>query len=298
MMAQVLDSMDLEQERGITIKLHAIQMNYKAKDGEIYTLNLIDTTGHVDFSYEVSRSLAACEGALLVVDSTQGVEAQTISNLYLAIENGLEIIPVLNKIDLPSSMPDEIKKQVLELIGGNEEDIILASAKADIGTEDILEAIVKRIPPAKEDKDKPLKALIFDSMFDIYRGVVAYIRIVEGTLKEGDKISFYFNNKAFEAEEVGTLRMGRQKTDKLEAGNVGYLIAGMKDVNDCKVGDTIFLTKSPIDKPLPGYREVKPRLFGGIYRSFSEDFENLRDALSKLKLNDAALTYGPRVQWR
>jgi GTP-binding protein LepA len=293
MMAQVLDNMDLEQERGITIKLHAIQMNYKAKDGQIYTLNLIDTPGHVDFSYEVSRSLAACEGALLVVDSTQGVEAQTISNLYLAIENGLEIIPILNKIDLPSSMPGEIKSQVLELIGGKEEDIILASAKADIGTEDILEAIVERIPPAKIEKEKPLKALIFDSMFDTYRGVVAYIRIVEGTLREGDKISFYFNNKSFEAEEVGVLKMGRMKTDKLEAGNVGYLIAGMKDVNDVKVGDTIYLTSSPIDKPLPGYREVKPMVFSGIYPSVSEDFEELRDALSKLKLNDASLTYEP-----
>ncbi len=293
MMSQVLDSMDLEQERGITIKLHAIQMNYRGKDGEDYILNLIDTPGHVDFSYEVSRSLAACEGAILVVDATQGVEAQTISNLYLAIENGLEIIPVLNKIDLQSAMVDEVKQQVLELIGGNEEDILLASAKADIGTEDILEAIVERIPPAKIEKEKPLKALIFDSMFDTYRGVVAYIRIVEGTLKEGDDISFYFNNKSFEAEEVGVLKMGRIKTKKLEAGDVGYLIAGMKDVEDCKVGDTIFLTSSKIDTPLPGYREVKPMVFSGIYPAVSEDFEELRESLAKLKLNDAALTYLP-----
>ena len=293
MMSQVLDSMDLEQERGITIKLHAIQMNYKAKDGEDYILNLIDTPGHVDFSYEVSRSLAACEGAILVVDATQGVEAQTISNLYLAIENGLEIIPVLNKIDLQSAMVDEVKQQVLELIGGNEEDILLASAKADLGTEEILEAVVERIPPAKIEKEKPLKALIFDSMFDTYRGVVAYIRIVEGTLREGDDISFYFNNKSFEAEEVGVLKMGRIKTKQLEAGDVGYLIAGMKDVEDCKVGDTIFHTSSKIDAPLPGYREVKPMVFSGIYPAVSEDFEELRESLAKLKLNDAALTYIP-----
>lgn len=287
--------MDLEQERGITIKLHAIQMKYKAKDGEEYTLNLIDTPGHVDFSYEVSRSLAACEGALLVVDSTQGIEAQTISNLYLAIENGLEIIPVLNKIDLPSAMVDEVSEQILELIGGKKEDIIHASAKVGTGTGEILEAIVKRIPAPKIHKEAPLRALIFDSIFDIYRGVVTYIRVVDGELKEGDQVNFYFSGKTFIAEEVGVLKMGRVKTGKLESGNVGYLIAGMKDVNDCKVGDTIYNYHRPINEPLPGYKEVKPMVFSGIYPSMTEDFETLRDSLSKLKLNDASLTYEPET---
>lgn len=295
MTKQVLDSMDLEQERGITIKLHAIQMKYRAKDGEDYTLNLIDTPGHVDFSYEVSRSLAACEGALLVVDSTQGIEAQTISNLYLAIENGLEIIPVLNKIDLPSSMVDEVGEQVLELIGGKKEDIILASAKVGTGTMEILEAIVKKVPAPKINKEAPLRALIFDSIFDIYRGVIAYIRVIDGELKEGDQINYYFSGKTFIAEEVGTLKMGRVKTGKLESGNVGYLIAGMKDVNDCKSGDTIYNYHRPITEPLPGYKEVKPMVFSGIYPSNSEDFETLRDSLSKLKLNDASLTYEPET---
>lgn len=292
-MKQVLDDMDLEQERGITIKLHAIQMKYKSPDGEIYTLNLIDTPGHVDFSYEVSRSLAACEGALLVVDATQGVEAQTISNLYLAIDNGLEIIPVINKIDLQNSMVDEVTDQIIELIGCKNEDIILASAKADIGTEDILESIVHRIPAAKIEREKPLRALIFDSKFDSYRGVVVYIRVFEGTLKQGDKIKSFFNEKVFEAEEVGNLRMGRSKTSELNSGDVGYLIAGIKDVNDSKVGDTIYKTSQPITEPLPGYKEVKPMVFSGIYPTSTEDFEDLRDSLSKLKLNDAALTFEP-----
>jgi len=292
-MKQVLDDMDLEQERGITIKLHAIQMKYKSPDGETYTLNLIDTPGHVDFSYEVSRSLAACEGALLVVDATQGVEAQTISNLYLAIDNGLEIIPVINKIDLQNSMVDEVTDQIIELIGCKKEDIILASAKTDIGTEDILESIVHRIPAAKIETEKPLRALIFDSKFDSYRGVVVYIRVFEGTLKQGDKIKSFFNEKVFEAEEVGNLRMGRSKTGQLNSGDVGYLIAGIKDVNDSKVGDTIYKTSQPIEEPLPGYKEVKPMVFSGIYPTSTEDFEDLRDSLSKLKLNDAALTFEP-----
>jgi GTP-binding protein LepA len=295
MTKQVLDNMDLEQERGITIKLHAIQMKYKAKDGEEYTLNLIDTPGHVDFSYEVSRSLAACEGALLVVDSTQGIEAQTISNLYLAIENGLEIIPVLNKIDLPSAMVDEVGEQVLELIGGKKEDIILASAKVGTGTQDILEAIVKKVPAPKINTEAPLRALVFDSIFDIYRGVITYIRVVDGEIKEGDNINYYFSKKTFIAEEVGVLKMGRVRTGKLESGNVGYLIAGMKDVNDCKVGDTIYNYHRPITQPLPGYKEVKPMVFSGIYPSMTEDFETLRDSLSKLKLNDASLTYEPET---
>lgn len=295
MIKQVLDDMDLEQERGITIKLHAIQMKYKDKSGEDYTFNLIDTPGHVDFSYEVSRSLAACEGALLVVDATQGVEAQTISNLYLAIDNGLEIIPVINKIDLQNSMVDEVTAQIIELIGCKKEDIILASAKADIGTDDILDAIVNRIPPAKIEKDKPLRALVFDSKFDIYRGVIVYVRVYDGSIKPGDKIKLYFTDKVFEAEEVGVLKMGRVKTKELNSGDVGYIIAGIKDVNDSKVGDTIFNIAQPVTEPLPGYKEVKSMVFSGIYPTSTEDFETLRDSLSKLRLNDAALTFQPET---
>lgn len=293
MVKQILDDMELEQERGITIKLHAIQMKYKSMAGEEYIFNLIDTPGHVDFSYEVSRSLAACEGALLVVDATQGIEAQTISNLYLAIDNGLEIIPVINKIDLPASMPDVVSEQIVDLIGCKKEDIILASAKADIGTEDILEAIVDRIPAAPINDDKPLRALIFDSKFDIYRGVIIYLRVFDGVLKEGQKVRFYFNNKEFVAEEVGTLKMDRVRTKELASGQVGYMICGIKDVNDSKVGDTVFNAEDPISEPLPGYKEVLPMVFSGIYPSQAEDFELLRDSLSKLKLNDAALSFVP-----
>ena len=295
MIKQVLDDMDLEQERGITIKLHAIQMKYKDKNGEDYIFNLIDTPGHVDFSYEVSRSLAACEGALLVVDATQGVEAQTISNLYLAIDNGLEIIPVINKIDLQNSMVDEVTAQIIELIGCNKEDIILASAKADIGTEDILDAIVNRIPPARIETEKPLRALVFDSKFDIYRGVIVYVRVYDGSIKPGDKIKLFFTDKVFEAEEVGVLKMGRVKTKELNSGDVGYIIAGIKDVNDSKVGDTIFNIAQPVTEPLPGYKEVKSMVFSGIYPTSTEDFETLRDSLSKLRLNDAALTFQPET---
>ncbi|HRI85640.1 MAG TPA: translation elongation factor 4 [Ignavibacteria bacterium] len=295
MIKQVLDDMDLEQERGITIKLHAIQMKYNSPDGEVYTLNLIDTPGHVDFSYEVSRSLAACEGALLVVDATQGVEAQTISNLYLAIDNGLEIIPVINKIDLQNSMVDEVTEQIIELIGCKKEDILLTSAKVGTGTDEILESIVHRIPAAKIEPEKPLRALIFDSKFDIYRGVIVYIRVFEGSLKPGDKIKSFFTGNTFEAEEVGHLRMGRSKSGQLDSGDVGYLIAGIKDLNESKVGDTIYRTDQPITEPLPGYKDVKPMVFSGIYPSSTEDFENLRDSLSKLKLNDAALTFEPET---
>jgi GTP-binding protein LepA len=295
MMKQVLDDMDLEQERGITIKLHAIQMKYTSPEKKEYIFNLIDTPGHVDFSYEVSRSLAACEGALLVVDATQGVEAQTISNLYLAIDNGLEIIPVINKIDLQNSMVDEVTEQIIELLGCKKEDIILASAKADIGTDLILEAIVNRIPAAKTETEKPLRALIFDSKFDIYRGVIVYVRVFEGSIKVGDIIKFFFTENAFTAEEVGVLRMGRIKKDILNAGDVGYLIAGIKDVNDTRVGDTIFKIDQPVSEPLPGYKEVKPMVFSGIYPSSTEDFENLRESLAKLKLNDAALSFEPET---
>ncbi len=290
---QVLDDMDLEQERGITIKLHAIRMNYKAKDGNDYTLNLIDTPGHVDFSYEVSRSLAACEGALLVVDASQGVEAQTISNLYLAIDAGLEIIPVINKIDLPSAMIDGVKQQMKDLIGCKDEDILLASAKSNIGIDDILEAVVKRIAPPKGDPAKPLQALIFDSVFDIYRGSIVYLRVVEGTLREGEKIKFFSNGRSFDAEEAGVLGMKKVRTGTLTAGDVGYLIAGIKDVHDTKVGDTVTSASNPASGPLPGYKEVKPMVFSGVYPTNAEDFEDLRASIGKLQLNDSALIFEP-----
>lgn len=292
---QVLDDMALEQERGITIKLHAIQMIYKAKDKKTYTLNLIDTPGHVDFSYEVSRSLAACEGALLVVDASQGVEAQTISNLYLAIDAGLEIIPVINKIDLPSSMIESVKHQIMDLIGCREDEIILTSAKQKIGIDEILEAIVERIPAPKGDVDVPLRALIFDSIFDIYRGAVVYLRIFEGSLKEGDKIKFFANNKIFEAEEVGVLEMKRVRTGSLKAGDVGYLVAGVKDVHDTNVGDTITNADNPASERLPGYKEVKSMVFAGLYPTNADDFALLRDSLEKLQLNDAALIFEPET---
>ena len=291
---QVLDDMDLEQERGITIKSHAIQMQHKIK-GEDYTLNLIDTPGHVDFTYEVSRSLAACEGALLVVDAAQGVEAQTISNLYLAFEAGLEIIPVLNKIDLPSAEPERVSKQVIELLGCEEEDIIHASAKTRIGMDDILEAIVDRIPAPEGDPDGPLQALIFDSMFDSYRGAIAFVRIFNGTLKTKEPIRFFQTDKEFLSEEIGTLGLGRKKGNELSAGNVGYIIAGVKDVHDTKVGDTITKVKGGADGPLEGYQEIKPMVYSGLYPTDSDNFEDLRDALDKLRLNDSALAYVPET---
>ena len=295
MSKQMLDDMDLEQERGITIKLHAIQIKYQARDKKNYTLNLIDTPGHVDFTYEVSRSLAACEGAILVVDATQGVEAQTISNLYLAIDAGLEIIPFINKIDLPSAktMIDVVKKQVMDLIGCKEEEILLGSAKSGIGTEDILEAIVSRIPAPKGDPDAPLKALIFDSVFDEYRGAVAYIRVMEGTVREKDRIRFFSKGQEFQAEDVGILEMQRKRIGSLSAGDVGYIIANVKDVHDTKVGDTITLVENPASEPLPGYKEAKPMVFSGLYPSNSDNFGELRDALDKLKLNDASLIFEP-----
>ena len=292
---QLLDDMDLERERGITIKSHAIQMHYTAEDGKNYTLNLIDTPGHVDFTYEVSRSLAACEGAILVVDAAQGAEAQTISNLYLAIEADLEIIPVINKIDLPSARVDTVKQQIIDLLGCDESEIILASAKERIGYKEILEAIVKRIPPPQGKDDKPLQALIFDSFFDPYRGAIAYIRIFNGVLKENDEIIFFANNKKFLAEEVGVLGLKRIRTKELRAGNVGYLIAGVKDVHDTKVGDTITHARHGAKEPLPGYREIKPMVYSGLYPANSDDYEDLRDALDKLKLNDSSLVYVPET---
>lgn len=293
--SQVLDDLELERERGITIKSHAIQMHYQAKDKNTYTLNLIDTPGHVDFTYEVSRSLAACEGALLIVDAAQGVEAQTISNLFLAIDAGLEIIPVINKIDLPSAEVDRVKGQIIDLIGCQDKDILLASAKSKIGIEEILEAVVEKIPPPQGDPNAPLQALIFDSIFDSYRGAIAYIRIFNGTLKVKDKIKFFAIHGEFEAEEIGVLGLTKIKTTELEAGNVGYLIAGSKDVHDTKVGDTVTHLKNGASEPLPGYKIVKPMVYSGLYPTDSDEFENLRDALEKFRLNDSALVYQPET---
>jgi len=301
MVKQVLDDMELEQERGITIKLHAIQLIYKPPrlrhpSGEgPYVLNLIDTPGHVDFTYEVSRSLAACEGALLVVDASQGVEAQTVSNLYLAIDANLTIIPVINKIDLPSADVSSVKKQIIELLGCKEQDIILASAKNDIGTTEILEAIVERIPPPKINNDLPLRALVFDSTFDTYRGIIVYLRVFDGKLKEKDKIRFFQTGIDAEAEEIGILKMDRQRTRHLDSGDVGYLIAGIKSPTELLVGDTIINAAEPPKEPLHGYKKVKPMVFSGIYPSVSEEFENLREALTKLKTNDAALMFEPET---
>ena len=297
MTKQVLDDMELEQERGITIKLHAIQMKYKSKSGDDYILNLIDTPGHVDFTYEVSRSLAACEGAILVVDATQGVEAQTISNLYLAIDAGLEIIPFINKIDLPSAktMIDTVKRQVVDLIGCTEDEILMGSAKSGIGTDEVLEAIVRRVPHPQGDPNAPLRALIFDSVFDEYRGAIAYIRVVDGTIHEKDRIRFFSNGKEFQADDIGVLEMQRKRVGALLSGDVGYVIANVKDVHDTKVGDTITNADQPALGPLPGYKEVKPMVFSGMYPSNSDDFGELRDALEKLKINDASLIFEPET---
>lgn len=294
-MNQILDDNPLEQERGITIKLHAIQMDYTAKDGQAYKLNLIDTPGHVDFSYEVSRSLSACEGAILVVDATQGVEAQTISNLFMALEKGMEIIPVINKIDLPSASTtiENVKQQVMDLVGCKEEDIILASAKAGIGIDEILEAVVARIPAPKGDPDAPLRALIYDSIYDAYRGVVVNVRVFDGTLREKDKILFMNTGQVYELDEVGVLFMQRQRTGVLSAGNVGYFTAAIRKLQDTKVGDTVTLANRPTDRPIEGFREVKPMVFSGIYPADSDDFEDLREALGRLALNDSAISFEP-----
>ena len=293
--AQVLDDMDLERERGITIKSHAIQMKHRAADGFEYTLNLIDTPGHVDFSYEVSRSLAACEGALLIVDATQGVEAQTIANLYLALDAGLDIIPVINKIDLPSSDVEGVARQIMDLIGIKREEILQVSAKAGIGVAELIEAIVQRIPAPADNNHMPLRALIFDSVFDSYRGAVIYLRIVEGSLKKGDRVKFFASNKIFFAEEIGTMSMKRQPKSSLESGDVGYLICSIKDVKDAKVGDTVTLADNPAHERLAGYKEVKPMVFSGLYPINSNEFEDLRESLEKLALNDASLLYTPET---
>jgi GTP-binding protein LepA len=296
MIDQILDNMPLERERGITIKSHPIQMRYR-KNGEEYILNLIDTPGHVDFSYEVSRALAACEGALLVVDASQGVEAQTITNLYMAIDAGLEIIPVINKIDLPAarSLIENVKEQIMDLIGCKEDEIILASAKTGAGVNQILNAIVEKIPPPKGNSNSPLRALIFDSKYDSYRGVVVYLRVFDGELKEGDKIMFFASRKMFEAEEIGILRLDRIRTGKLGTGMVGYLIAGVKDVHDTRVGDTITNAQNPAGEPLPGYREVKPMVYSGFYPADAENYQELREALEKLRLNDSAIVFEPET---
>jgi GTP-binding protein LepA len=284
--------MDLERERGITIKSHAIQMNYEL-DGKKYILNLIDTPGHVDFSYEVSRSIAACDGALLIVDSAQGIQAQTISNLYLAIDQGLEIIPVLNKIDLPSSMPEEVSDEIVNLIGCKREDIMRASGKTGAGVHEILREIVHRVPAPKGDINAPLKALIFDSMFDSFRGIIAYFRIIDGKLSKNDKIKFMSTGNTYFADEVGVLKLNKEPKQTIFAGDVGYVITGIKDAKEVKVGDTITLLDNPTAEAIHGFEDVKPMVFAGIYPVDTEDFEVLRDSMGKLQLNDASLTYEP-----
>jgi len=292
---QMLDDMDLERERGITIKSHAIKMEYERPNGETVIFNLIDTPGHVDFSYEVSRALKACEGALLIVDASQGIEAQTISNLYQALEQDLEIVPVLNKIDLPGADVEGVSQQVIDLIGCDQDDILAVSGKTGEGVDELLEAIVERIPKPQQDTQKPLRALIFDSVFNTYRGSVVYVRVLEGKLKKGDGITFMASKKDYDAEEIGYLQMGYHKTDTLEAGEVGYVIGSVKSLQDARVGDTITSTRNPAEKPIPGYQESKPMVFSGIFPTNSEDFEGLRSALEKLQLNDASLTFQPET---
>ena len=289
---QMLDDMDLEKERGITIKSHAIQMEY-LHNGTKYTLNLIDTPGHVDFSYEVSRSIAACEGALLVVDATQGVQAQTISNLYMAIDHNLEIIPVINKIDMPSAMPDEVEDEIIDLIGCDRSEIIRASGKTGEGVEEILNAVVNRIPHPEGDKDKPLQALIFDSVFNSFRGIIAYFKIENGTIRQGDKVKFFNTGMEYVADEVGVLKMDMLPRKELSTGNVGYIISGIKDSKEVKVGDTITHVARPCDKAISGFQEVKPMVFAGVYPIDPSEYENLRASLEKLQLNDASLTFQP-----
>ena len=293
MQSQVLDDMDLEREKGITIKSHAIQMEYTARDGEKYILNLIDTPGHVDFSYEVSRAIASCEGALLVVDATQGIQAQTISNLYLAIGNDLEIIPVLNKIDVESAMVDEVKDQVIDLIGCKEEDILLASGKTGQGVDDVLEAIVERIPAPKGDDDAPLQALIFDSVFNPFRGIIAYFRVFNGTLRKGDHVKFFNTGNDYDADEVGVLKLKMSPKQEIKAGDVGYICSGIKNSKDVKVGDTITTISNPCKEAIAGFEEVKPMVFAGLYPVETDQYEELRASLEKFQLNDASLVFEP-----
>ena len=290
MQAQVLDNMDLERERGITIKSHAIQMNYKL-NGEEYIFNLIDTPGHVDFSYEVSRSIAACEGALLIVDATQGIQAQTISNLYMAIEHDLEIIPIMNKMDMDNAMPEEVEDQIVDLLGCKPEEILRASGKTGMGVMDILEAIVTRVPAPKGDPEAPLQCLIFDSVFNSFRGIIAYFKIENGTINKGDLVKFVNTEKEYYAEEIGILKLDMSPTKTLSAGNVGYIISGIKTSKEVKVGDTITHVKRPCQKSIEGFQEVKPMVFAGVYPIDTEDFEDLRNSIEKLQLNDASLTF-------
>ncbi len=292
MQAQVLDNMDLERERGITIKSHAIQMNYRL-NGEDYIFNLIDTPGHVDFSYEVSRSIAACEGALLIVDATQGIQAQTISNLYMAIEHNLEIIPVMNKMDMDSAMPDEVEDQIVELLGCKREEVLRASGKTGMGINEILEAIVARVPAPKGDPEAPLQCLIFDSVFNSFRGIIAYFKIENGTIKKGDLVKFVNTEKEYFADEIGILKLDMSPTQTLSAGDVGYIISGIKTSKEVKVGDTITHVKRPCESAIDGFEEVKPMVFAGVYPIETEDFEDLRASLEKLQLNDASLTFEP-----
>ena len=289
---QVLDDMDLERERGITIKSHAIQMNY-VKDGINYTLNLIDTPGHVDFSYEVSRSIAACEGALLVVDATQGIQAQTISNLYMALDHDLEIIPVINKIDMDSANPEMVEDQIVDLIGCDRSDILRCSARNNIGIEEVLEAIVNRIPAPKGDPNAPLQALIFDSVFNSYRGIIAYFRIINGTIKTNELVKFFATKMEYHADEIGVLQLKQVPKGELSAGNVGYIISGIKTSSEVKVGDTITHVDRPCDKPIEGFENVKPMVFAGVYPVSADDYEELRASLEKLQLNDASLVWEP-----
>ncbi|MBR3796433.1 MAG: translation elongation factor 4 [Clostridia bacterium] len=295
MVEQILDSMELERERGITIKSKAVTMKYKANDGETYTLNLIDTPGHVDFTYEVSRALAACEGALLVVDSTQGVEAQTLANVYMALEHDLEIIPVINKIDLPSARPDEVRSEIEEIIGIDASNAPLISAKVGLGIDDVLESAVKMMPPPEGDEDAPLQALIFDSFYDNYRGAICYVRIVSGKVRAGMRIRMMNTGACFDVVEVGTRSPGYAPCDELRAGDVGYIAASIKDIHDTRVGDTITDDANPAAESLPGYRQVTPMVFCGIYPVDGADYENLKDALEKLRLNDASLTFEPET---
>ena len=290
--AQLLDDMDLERERGITIKSHAIQMNYKL-DGQEYVLNLIDTPGHVDFSYEVSRSIAACEGALLIVDAAQGIQAQTISNLYLALEHDLEIIPILNKMDLPGAMPEEVKDQIIELIGCKREEIIPASGKTGMGVHDILKAIVERVPAPVGKPDGELQALIFDSVFNSFRGIIAYFKVVNGEIRKNDKVKFIATGKEYIADEVGVLKLNQQPRDVIKTGDVGYIISGIKEAREVKVGDTITHVERPAKEAIQGFEEVKPMVFAGIYPVDTEDYEELRESMHKLQLNDASIVFEP-----
>jgi len=295
MESQLLDSMDLEKERGITIKAHAVTLSYEANDGETYILNLIDTPGHVDFSYEVSRSLASCEGALLVVDATQGVEAQTLANTYLAVEHNLELIPVINKIDLPQADPERVKEQIEDIVGISCDNAVLASAKQGIGTEEILEAIIAHVPPPTGSDNDPLRALVFDSWFDNYRGVIVLVRVFDGSIKPGMRIRLMSNRKEFEITEVGIMTPKMLKTEQLRHGEVGFVVANIKNVRDSKIGDTITSAARPASKPLPGYREIKPMVFCGIYPTETHMYENLKDALEKLRLNDSSFSYEPET---